>query len=312
VADCSHVNGDDVHDATTENLAAVFNSLPGTTKTIFLRGNKNITEISANVLSYLRDPIALKAIYFDGCRITSVAPGAFMWVPNLEVLSLNANQISSLDDRLLAPLENLKGFSIFFNLLTSSSYTANLFKQNKNLESVIMYGNKGINTLLPNLFDGLSKVHTISFVNCQLDNVGIPDDVFDPLVNLTRFDFFGNKIDHIVPRWFTQTTQIRRVVLWQNPLGSVGGVDAVPPGAFDNLKELQQVYLHDARHDPATDTDTIASTITFDKNTFDKNTKLQTLTLSNSNFKMNHATLTAIKKNKVSSYPTNYKVDVIY
>ena len=215
-------------------------------------------ELKSGIFDNLPNPLGLKAIYFDDCNITTIDEDAFHPLENLETLSLNFNKISVLQDDLLK-LPKLRHFSIYGDptppesvvpvfgpgggrkpgQLTSDGFTANLFQYTPDLERLIMYGNRGIDKLHDGMFNGLSKVSTMFFVFCGLDNTSFSDDVFEPLVSMKYFDFQGNYFTDFNPNWFGDwSSNIERLVFFANNLGPITDEDI-----FVGMPNLKQAYF---------------------------------------------------------------------
>lgn len=252
VADCMKAGLDD------STLPSALKMLPSTIKYIFLNENEGIAELKSGTFKNLANPLGVKAIYFDDCNVTTIDEDAFHPLKNLETLSLNFNKISVLQDDLLK-LPKLRHFSIFGDptppesdvpvfgpgggrkpgLITSGGFTNKLFQHTPNLERLIMYGNRGITKLHSGMFNGLSKVHTMFFVFCGLDNSSFSDDVFEPLVSMKYFDFQGNYFTDLNPRWFGEWSKnIERLVYFACDLGPITDKDI-----FSKMPNLKQVYL---------------------------------------------------------------------
>mmetsp|Transcript_9113 Transcript_9113/g.17025 ORF Transcript_9113/g.17025 Transcript_9113/m.17025 type:complete len:475 (-) Transcript_9113:94-1518(-) len=277
IADCMKAG------ITDENLPNVLKMLPPTVKILFLNENPGLTELPSGTFDNLEDPLELKAVYFDDCNIETVAEDAFQPLRNLQVLSLNFNKISVLQDDLL-DLPELRTFTIFGDptptedqvpefgpgggrkpgMLTSDGFTDKLFRGTPKLERLIMYGNRGIDRLHEGMFDGLSMVDTMFFVFCGLTNEGIPPGVFEPLESMVYFDFQGNFFTELDPEWFGDwSSKIERLVFFLNDIGPIEDRDI-----FAGMPRLKQVYL-----DQNPRLDTIPADF------FRKNRLLDTLTL---------------------------------
>ena len=85
------------------------------------------------------------------------------------------------------------------------------------------------------------KLEMISFVNNgAFDDTSFPDGVFDDLVSLKFFDFFGNNIATVKKSLFESGwgENLLCVALCNNQ------ITEVEDGIFDTLTSLEQVYMH--------------------------------------------------------------------
>ena len=256
VADCMKSG------VTDENLVDALRMLPSTIKILIMNENEGITQLSSGIFDNLQNPLKLKALYFDDCNITTIHEEAFWPLQNLEVLNLSFNKISILQDHLLK-LPELRGFSIYGDptppesviplfgpgggrkpgMITSDGFTANLFQYTPDLERLMMYGNRGIDTLHDGMFEGLSKVTSMFFVFCALDNDSFSADVFEPLVSMKNFDFQGNFFTKFDPAWFDGgwTSNIRRLAFFANQIE--GPLEEDFETVFADMPKLQQVFI---------------------------------------------------------------------
>ena len=96
-------------------------------------------------------------------------------------------------------------------------------------------GNKGIVSLDPNLFEGMSGVENLMLANNQISF--IPSGLFDPLTNLWQLNLGGNQISSLPGGVFDPLNNLEYLKIYRNPLADLR------PGVFDHLEHLRVIQM---------------------------------------------------------------------
>ena len=231
------------------NLANVLAMMPDTVEVIFLNGIPGITTLTANIFSdNLANSEIVQAIYLNDCALATIEPRALAGLPELKIFNADSNaDFTTLDEDMFINNPKLLQWSMFNTGITS--IPAGFFQHTLDIERIVGYGTP-LTEFEAGVFDNLTKLQMLSFVNCQLSNDGIPDDVFNDLESLQFFDLFAdpagtNEIAHFKKEWFNYNggaskmgANLIRIAMWGNP------VTTVDHEAFENLHSLEVAYFH--------------------------------------------------------------------
>ena len=145
-----------------------------------------------------------------------------------------------------------------------TSFQANDFADMPNLAWILMPfsgGRPRVTTLPAGLFDGLSKLTSLTFNQSYLQSLPqgifddlvnlrslsindnllttLPDGIFDNLNNLVILNIDDNKLNELPQNVFSNTRQLRNLGLARNQLET----DDLPVGIFNGLNNLQELRL---------------------------------------------------------------------
>ena len=202
---------------------------------------------------------------FDGSFATTVAPGVFAGLPNLERLEIEG--LAEVPEGLFA------GLSAVWELrLRSSAFTSlppRAFEGLSSLQVLYIYngewrGRQELSTLPPGLFSGLSSLRHL-----YLDGVGLRDlrpGAFSEVgPTLSILDLGDNKLAALGAGAFDGLSELTILNLGHNRLATL------PSGVFDDLAVLALIELEDN------------DLTTLPPGVFDNNTNMQAVELQNNN-----------------------------
>lgn len=168
-------------------------------------------------------------------RIKSIYPGAFSYLPNLQVLWLAYNELTSVPARIFSNLSSsLLELRLEHNLLTSqpSSLPVGTFSNLANLKELTL--NHNLLTSLPaDVFAGTHKLQVIQLDDNQLTL--LPAGIFSGLANLEYLTLTGNQLTMLLANTFTGLASLRYLTLSDNKL------TPLPAGTFTGL--TTRLYL---------------------------------------------------------------------
>ena len=215
---------------------------------------------------------------FDGSFATTVEPGVFAGLPNLERLELKG--LAEVPEGLFAGLSALRQLRLQSNAFTS--LPPGVFEDLSSLRSLIIHNYGGryrqeLATLPPGLFSGLSSLTTL-----VLDDVGLRDlrpgafsEVGSTLYSLYLDD---NKLAALDANTFDGLSELIQLFLGNNQLSTL------PSGVFDDLASLVRIRLRDN------------DLTTLPPGVFDNNANMQAIELENNN-------LTALPPDAFRNHP---------
>ena len=149
--------------------------------------------------------------FFENLEIFEVRNSSLLEIDvadlvNLEVLSINDNNITNLNPNVFKNLTNLKTFSAKNNKI--EKLAENLFENNKKLEKII-FSNNNLTDIFPQTFEKLENLKHFDFTNnsCLIDLNTVDEDVFtvDEMKNI--FEEFCYKIEEEVTSEEPETTE---------------------------------------------------------------------------------------------------------
>ena len=214
----------------------------------------------------------------DGSFATTVAPGLFAGLPNLERLELKG--LAEVPEGLFAGLSALRQLRLQNNAFTS--LPPGVFEDLSSLRSLIIHNYGGryrqeLATLPPGLFSGLSSLTTLA-----LDDVGLRDlrsGAFREVGSTLRALYLdNNQLAALDAGAFDGLAELIQLFLGNNQLATL------PSGVFDDLASLARIRLRDN------------ALTTLPSGVFDNNANMQAVELENNN-------LTALPPDAFRNHP---------
>ena len=141
----------------------------------------------------------LKVIHLYGNKIKYITSRTFDPLIHLEILNLNSNKLSNIDNTLIINLNKLKYFYIAFNELTSLPTKWLPY----NLQRLYIEGN-AIEYLSIYTFEGAYHLHRIDL---SLNNITIEYNTFSELTKLTYINVYPYELDTCTCKyiWYLNT-----------------------------------------------------------------------------------------------------------
>lgn len=193
----------------------------------------------------------------DRCAIKSVSYQNFRGLNNLSQLSLNGNDLETLEENIFDDLTSLSFLYLDSNKI--SSLAPKLFSKNSNLDFLHMNHNlltklhadsfhnneklallhisdNKIQFLEPGVFDSLTLMRQVWLRNNQISELS--GDLFDHCISLIDIDLSGNKIATIPPSLLSNLVNLNDIAFARNPL------TVVDFAIFDHNPELHKIYLN--------------------------------------------------------------------
>ena len=153
-------------------------------------------------------PTTTKLI-LSGCRLTTLSPGAFISLTNIQSLSILSHKIKKLDHpNVFEGLENLKVLSLI---------------------------NNAMEEIHPAAFSGLGKVYQLDMAANKLQV--LQKSWLESLPSLLFLTLRLNRISTLEKDVFSNSPRLKEVDLTWNKLSTL------PPFVFSNLKDLQKLEL---------------------------------------------------------------------
>jgi hypothetical protein len=191
----------------------------------------------------------LKGIYLTNNAIATLTSEDFSANTKLEIISLEGNFITVLPPDLLAANTDLKLFNINLNYVRDVPQT--LFATNTLLLAISFAFNQ-ISSFEPGTFDGLAKLKILSFGDqgkaaeeAQIfSENGIPDGLFDDLVDLEYLSFFLNAFSVIKAKWFGDwSAKVESLTVFQMFKIGIPAL-VIEDGVFEKLPSLIDLPSH--------------------------------------------------------------------
>lgn len=223
VADCTSAGVNDV------NFPLVLALIPTETEIIILNNNvgkrdpltgntigDGITMIKDFQFRDLLCTSCIKALIIDDGDITTLGSSAFTALPNLEMLSLNMQLISTLPSGLLRNNGNLRDFSIYNTqskpgLLSDGSLPGDLFDNSRGIQRIVISGHRRLSELPPLIFNRLFSLTVLILSNNGFTNRGIIQPLmFQSLSSLQIWDMSNNHFT-IAPKEWVNTGWARNL-----------------------------------------------------------------------------------------------------
>ena len=150
-----------------------------------------------------------KDLTFGPCKLTTLSPGAFIGLTNLQVLDIEFNNIKKLD-------------------------RPNVFKGLENLEVLILFNN-AMEEIHPAAFSGLGEVYELDMASNKLQV--LQKSWLESLPSLLFLTLRLNRISTLEKDVFSNSPRLKEVDLTWNKLSTL------PPFVFSNLKDLRKLEL---------------------------------------------------------------------
>lgn len=219
-------------------------------------------------------------------RIEEVTTEHLVHLHLLETLNLQNNRLTTqgLEDEGFEVLGQLTYLYLANNKLTSAS---------KHLPPSLVSADFAANQLTkiyPNTFGQKPKLKSVYLHNNKLTDAGLPEHMFNGSDSLEILIMSSNFLRY-VPR--NLPSALHRLHLKSNKL------EKIPPGAFDNLSQLREMYLQN----------NLLSNEGMDNETFSQLSSLECLDLSNNNLSVvpkglpRSLVLLHLEKNSIQSIP---------
>lgn len=226
-----------------------------------------------------RPLIELKSLWIEYCKIGNLTEGSFKglkelknltlrthntdWssmnldiaqnvftdeMSQLERLDLSQNNMWSVPDGIVCPLNNLKHLNLSHNRLrdvTPFHFSASLSTRNSrkcggSVKTIDLSANN-IDNLPPAIFSGLSQLTELKLQNNGLNLIA--DRAFEGLLALLKLDLSVNRLNNLPPELFTEAKNINELYLNNN------SINVLAPGIFT---ELTQLLVLDLSHNELT------------------------------------------------------------
>lgn len=258
VADCTSAGIDD------RTLPLALALIPMDTEIIILNNNvgkpdpvsknkigEGITEIPSQLFRGLVFPEGIRAVYIDDGNIRTIAADGFTALRNMQALSLNMQQLTSIPQGMLDNALQLRDFSIYNTKEKPGmlmSIPADLFisadgTRQTILNRVVISGHRGLTTLPSRLFLGQDRTLAVLILsNNGFVNPGITNTMFRNLNSLCIFDMSNNQFRTAEKAWFDGgwAQSLRAFYLQENP------ITVIEDNMFDfDACRLQTVLFHD-------------------------------------------------------------------
>ncbi|TGG91606.1 MAG: hypothetical protein ERJ67_07770, partial [Aphanocapsa feldmannii 277cV] len=174
-----------------------------------------------------------KACDLSSKGISTLSPGDFDGLPNLQYISLHSNALSSLPEDIFAGLSDLRTLYLFGNDL--SNLPEDIFAGLSNLGQLWLLNND-LSSLPEDIFDELSDLHTLFLDYNDLSR--LPEDIFAGLSNLEQLMLSNNNLSSLPEDIFAELSDLRTLYLNNNDLSSL------PEDIFAGLSNLRTLYLY--------------------------------------------------------------------
>ena len=129
-------------------------------------------------------------IILSNNTISSIVPGTFHYITGVHELDLSFNRLTSLEPGIFDGLENIEVLNLRNNLI--GFIVPGIFKNLTNLTSLDL-SSTGLSSLESGVFDGLENLETLKLANNVIGSIA--PGVIAGLVNLRKVSFAGNTIE---------------------------------------------------------------------------------------------------------------------
>lgn len=171
----------------------------------------------------------------------SLPEDIFDGLDSLEILNLNANELTSLPEDIFDGLSELTRLNLTSNDLTA--LPEDIFDGLTSLDTLKL-GYNELSSLPADIFDGLGSLSALwLYFN---DLTSLPSDIFDGLSSLTLLHLDGNELSSLPDGVFDGSPNLGRLHVDSNELSSL------PDSVFDGLTDLDSLELHDNPGSPFT------------------------------------------------------------
>ncbi len=178
-------------------------------------------------LLYVPEIEKCQALDLHHNQISSIQPGAFQGLTNLEWLHLDHNQISSIQPGTFQELVSLRRIHLNNNQITSIQPGS--FQGLSQLEKLLLNNNR-ITSIQPGTFQGLQNLGVLELDHNQISS--IQPGTFQGLSKLWELNLKNNQISTIQPGTFQGLTNLLSLILRNNQISTI------QPGSFQGLPSL--------------------------------------------------------------------------
>ena len=199
---------------------------------------------------------AVTTLWLGGKEIDVLQANDFKGLVHLETLSLRANTLTRLPERVFSGLSSLQELDLSRNLLTT--LPNGLFSGPRGLKDLWLREN-ALNSLPVGIFAGLSQLQSLHLEYNSLKT--LPVGFFSGLSNLMHLQLQNNALTTLPAAVFTGLSDLKSLILSDNalttlPAGVFNGLNklnnltlfrnpftTLPPGVFNGLSSLQHLSL---------------------------------------------------------------------
>ncbi|XP_066286080.1 toll-like receptor Tollo [Branchiostoma lanceolatum] len=226
---------------------ALYQGIDGTYPLQGLRGlNLQLNNIAYLKPEHLRHLPNLEALYMQYNNIKNCST-SFPFLPSLKTLTLNVNQIRSLDGSPFQNLSGLQSLDLSGQLavegqaskviyLLNSIYVSKNFNFHSKLPVTNLTYNDGVmESIFPTSFLGLSELKFLTLAHSYIKF--IPNGTFKGLVKLEQLNISDGLVTHIGESAFQGLGVLKTLDLSYNNLSTID------PSIFESLRSLLSLYL---------------------------------------------------------------------
>lgn len=210
----------------------VFEGAPSVESVSFTTYASSTHRINFVPTNALRQMPRLEKVKFSQMSLGALGKRAFYNMSRLTVLSVDSNEITSLEKESIANLPRLRKLELADNNLTR--LVAGVLTELPVLAHVFLERNH-ISTIEDMVFAHLASVREIDLSDNLIEN--LTESTFKGLRELNRLDLFRNKIQRLEARVFAGAPELVEVDLKYN------AIVEVDPLAFEGLPRLAILYL---------------------------------------------------------------------
>ncbi|KAK7580762.1 hypothetical protein V9T40_001391 [Parthenolecanium corni] len=164
-----------------------------------------------------------------------IPSAAFAMLEQLQELQLHNNEISTIADRALSGLKNLKSLDLSSNKIVS--LPRNLFFECSESIKEINLQNNSISVLSPGLFANLSQLLSLDLSSNQLTSAWISNETFSGQIRLVSLNLSQNQITKLDPTLFHDLYTLQILNLEHN------GLETISADTFKALNNLHTLVL---------------------------------------------------------------------
>ena len=188
---------DNVYEMT---IAASLNLLPNTTRHLIVR-NVNFSNVSATDFASRSFP-QLRSFCCERCKISVLNQDIFDSIPNLEILDLSFNNISSAAFTNLESLHSLATLNLSHNVIVDFQWPENV--KMSSLSELDLSYNRLSMLPEPSVFENSSAIRRLDLSHNNLSY--IHPAIFKALHNLSRVDLEFNRLESVAEEMFLNTS----------------------------------------------------------------------------------------------------------
>lgn len=209
--------------------------------------DKNAFKLNKNlsVLKVKKNPIEtisginlpeLEELHLSECKLRVLMKETIEGMPLLSQLYLNSNQIELISDDSFADLSELKVLDLSNNKLIGPM-ARDLFKNNRNLEQLLLSGNRELSKLVeePGFVDAHKTLSKLELADCGLTNMTAGQ--LTGLDNLNVLNISHNMIKSLAADTFAKMQSLHYLDLSHNKL------ESLPMTLFASNKDLSKLWL---------------------------------------------------------------------